>query len=312
MKTLIIGAGGFVGGYLIDAIKELLYTDICVTKLEHHNLNRNDVSVVNLNILDYEQVKNVLLEYQPYYIFYLVAKSSVSRSWSDSVSTVQTNINGSLNLMNAIRECELDAKVLIIGSAEEYGLIEYDEVPIVEDTLLRPGNIYAATKACQNMLGTIYSKTYGIKTIMVRAFNHIGPKQADTFVVSDFCKQAILIEKNLQEPVIRVGNLQAIRDFTDVRDVVEAYVRLIQFGEVGKTYNVGSGNAVKISDVLDLILKNTDKKINVEIDKNKLRPIDIPVIQADISKINGATGWKPQIPLEQTIVDMLNYYRETL
>ena len=162
------------------------------------------------------------------------------------------------------------------------------------------------------MIGSIYSKAYDMELMMVRAFNHIGPGQAPMFVVSDFCKQVAEIEKGLREPVMKVGNLAAKRDFTDVRDVVKAYVKLVQTGVPGETYNIGSGNAKEIRAILDLIISMSDAVIQVETDPNKLRPVDVPIIEADISKINALTGWKPEISIEQTIRETLDYWRAHL
>ena len=177
--------------------------------------------------------------------------------------------------------------------------------------LPQPGfAVYAATKACQNMIGSIYAKAYGMEIILVRAFNHVGPGQAPIFVVSDFCKQTAEIEMGLREPLIRVGNLSARRDFTDVRDVVRAYGLLSLKGTAGETYNVGSGTAIKIRQILDLIVGMSSAKIGVEVDPAKIRPVDVPVIEADIIKITKATGWKPVISIEQTIKETLDYWRK--
>ena len=203
-------------------------------------------------------------------------------------------------------------RILLVGSGEEYGNSQLGKMPISEEANLRPANIYAATKACTNMIGAIYAKAYDMELMMVRAFNHIGPGQASLFVVSDFCRQAAEIEKGLREPVIKVGNLTAKRDFTDVRDVVKAYVKLIQAGQAGETYNVGSGNAREIREILDLIISMSESEIQVEIDPNKLRPVDVPIIEADITKINQLTGWKPEISLEQTIRETLDFWRENV
>ena len=188
--------------------------------------------------------------------------------------------------------------------------IREGETPIKEDNYLRPGNIYAATKVCQNMIASIYTQAYDMQLMMVRAFNHIGPCQSPIFVISDFCKQVAEIEAGKKEPVMYVGNLAAKRDFTDVRDVVRAYALLVQSGTAGETYNVGSGHAHEIREILDLIISLSTKEIRVEIDLNKIRPVDVPIIEADITKLNAATGWKPQIPLEQTIQEILDYWRE--
>ena len=211
--------------------------------------------------------------------------------------------------MDAVRDLFYKPRLLLIGSGEEYGHIKPEETPISEDNALRPGNIYAATKACQNMIGSIYSKAYDMDLMMVRAFNHIGPGQASLFVVSDFCRQVAEIEKGIREPVIKVGNLAAKRDFTDVRDVVRAYVKLVQVGEAGETYNVGSGNAQEIRQILNKVVAMSDREIRVETDPNKIRPVDVPIIEADITKLNTLTGWKPVIPVDQTIRETLNYWR---
>ena len=162
------------------------------------------------------------------------------------------------------------------------------------------------------MIAKIYADAYQMDNIMVRAFNHIGPNQAPMFVVADFCKQAAEIEKGLREPVIRVGNLSAMRDFTDVRDVVRAYALLVQKGQAGETYNIGSGHAIAIREILDQICAMTDHDIHVEVDPERLRPVDIPIIEADTRKLHAATGWQPEIPLSQTLKETLDYWRAKL
>lgn len=307
-RGLVIGAAGFVGNYLIN---EMYASDmeIYATKLPHEKFENSNATVYNLDIMDRDAVIALLFEIRPDYIFHLAAQSSVGLAWKNPGLTVDVNIKGGLNVMDAVRELFYKPRVLLIGSGEEYGHIRPGETPITEDNLLRPGNIYAATKACQNMIGNIYSKAYDMELMMVRAFNHIGPGQAPMFVVSDFCKQVAEIEKGLREPVMKVGNLAAKRDFTDVRDVVKAYVKLIAVGKSGETYNVGSGHAKAIQDILELIVSMSEAEIKVEIDPNKLRPVDVPIIEADITKLRQLTGWEPHIPLEQTIRETLDYWR---
>lgn len=307
-KGLVIGAAGFVGKYLVDEMC-VNGMEAYVTKLPHEHFEHPYAQVYDLDIMDKEAIVALLFEIRPDYIFHLAAQSSVGLAWKNPGLTIDVNIKGSINVMDALRELFYKPRVLLIGSGEEYGHIQPTETPIKESNLLRPGNIYAATKACQNMIGNIYSKAYDLELMMVRAFNHIGPGQAPMFVVSDFCKQVAEIEKGLKEPVMKVGNLAAKRDFTDVRDVVKAYVKLIQSGLAGETYNVGSGSAKEIREILNLIVSMSTVKIDVEIDPNKIRPVDVPIIEADISKINELTGWKPQIPLEQTINETLEYWR---
>ncbi len=309
-KGLIIGAAGFVGGYLAKALKENQGMEVHVTKLPTEELQGVGDKVYNLNILKKEDIISLLFEVRPDYIFHLAAQSSVGIAWKNPALTIDINIKGSVNVMDAVRELYYKPRVLLIGSGEEYGHIQEGETPIGEKNRLRPGNIYAATKACQNMIGSIYAQAYDMEIMMVRAFNHIGPEQSPTFVVSDFCRQVAEIEKGLREPVIYVGNLNARRDFTDVRDVVEAYGLLAEKGQPGETYNVGRGESISIEEILQMIIGLSGEKIKVEIDKNKLRPVDVPVIEADISKINQLTGWKPKIPLAQTVKETLDYWRE--
>ena len=286
--------------------------EVAVTKLPHEKIEIEGVSVHDLNILEKDDIENLLFQVRPDYIFHLAAQSSVGLSWKNPQLTIDINIKGSVNLMDAIRELFYKPRVLLIGSGEEYGHILPGETPIREGNMIRPGNIYAATKVCQNMIGSIYAKAYDMDLMMVRAFNHIGPTQAPIFVVADFCKQVAEIEKGLRPPVMYVGNLSAKRDFTDVRDVVRAYALLVQKGEPGETYNVGSGHAISIQKMLDMIIAKSDKEIKIEVDPNKLRPVDVPIIEADIDKLCKQTGWKQTISLEQTIEETLNYWRNTV
>lgn len=310
MKALVIGGGGFVGPYLVRHLTDDLGYEVTVTKTVKETLTMDNATVRNLDILDMEQIRTLLEEEKADYLFHLAAQSSVAYSWKNPTLTVDVNIKGCINLLEAIRLVEKKPRVLLIGSGEEYGHIKKDECPIIEDNVVRPGNIYAATKSCQNMLGRIYSDAYGLDIMMVRAFNHIGPNQTPMFVVADFCKQVANIEKGKQEPVINVGNLSAKRDFTDVRDVVKAYAKLVAGGKRGETYNVGTGHAVAIQDILNKIISMSDKDIEVKVDPAKLRPVDVPIIEPDISKIKREVGWEPLIPLEQTLRETLEHWRK--
>ena len=306
MTSLIIGGAGFVGGYLAQQLASGC-GKIHATCLPGEKLAEN-VIAHELNILDKDSIKTLLSETVPDVIFHLAAQSSVALSWKNPQLTVDINIKGTLNVLDAMRETASQARILLIGSGEEYGHIREGACPVCEDECPRPGNIYAATKACQSMIGDIYAKAYNMDIVMVRAFNHIGPHQHSQFVVADFCKQVAEIEKGAS-PEIRVGNLSAKRDFTDVRDVVRAYDMLAKHGKSGHLYNVGSGKAVEIGELLRLITAQSTGNITVTVDENKFRPIDIPIIEADIGKITADTGWTPQISLEQTVTDTLNYWR---
>lgn len=314
-KALIIGAAGFVGKYLIQHLELSGNIEVYATKLANEEIilsNESNTQVYNLDILKKEEIITLLYAIRPDYIFHLAAQSSVSVAWKNPAVTIDVNIKGAVNVLDAVRELYYKPRLLLIGSGEEYGHIEDCETPIKETNHLRPGNIYAATKVCQNMIGNIYAQAYDMNVMMVRAFNHIGPGQASIFVVSDFCRQVAEIEKGLREPVMYVGNLAAKRDFTDVRDVVRAYTMLIEKGVPGETYNVGSGQAFEIKEILHKIVALSSKHIEIRIDQNKIRPVDVPIIEADVTKIRQITGWCKEISLEQTIQETLDYWRKEL
>ena len=312
MKALVIGGAGFVGSYLIEHLQSDRKWEVAVTKMAHETLPDQGAKIYDLDIMDLAAVTSLLKEVHPDYIFHLAAQSSVSLAWKNPQLTIDVNIKGSVNLLDALRELDYKPRVLLIGSGEEYGHIDPEDSPIKESLQLRPGNIYAATKACQNMIGNIYARAYDLDIMMVRAFNHIGPNQIPLFVVADFCKQVAEIEKGLREPVIYVGNLEAKRDFTDVRDVVRAYSLLVEQGIQGESYNVGNGKAIEIQSILDQILTLSNAKIEVKVDQSKLRPVDVPIIEADISKVQKTTGWNHEIPLEQTLRETLDYWRKKI
>ena len=310
-NVLIIGAAGFVGNHLIDCIQDNHKNwKITATKMARETIEKENVEVRDLDITVPDDIDDLLVQVKPDYVFHLAAQSSVALSWKNPQLTIKINIIGSVNLLDSLRKLEKKPRVLMIGSGEEYGHIKPGEVPISEDNNTRPGNIYAVTKVTQNMIGHLYYEAYGMDIMSTRSFNHTGPNQAPIFVVPDFCKQVAEIEAGKQEPVIKVGNLSAKRDFTDVRDVVRAYCMLMENGRAGETYNVGSGTAVEIRSILDMILSCTKTKILISTDPDKLRPVDIPLIEADIHKLQRDTGWKPEIPLEQTIKETLAIWRK--
>lgn len=309
MRALIVGGAGFVGSYLIDHLRDECKWSVSVTKMQHENIDKKDTDIYDLNILVKDDIVKLLKQIKPDYIFHLAAQSSVALSWKNPSLTIDVNIKGAVNLLDSVRELEYKPRVLLIGSGEEYGHVREEETPVREDNATRPGNVYAATKVAQNLIGKIYCDAYNMDIVMVRAFNHIGPNQASMFVVADFCKQVAEIEKGIKQPTIKVGNLAAKRDFTDVRDVVNAYSLLMQKGKTGETYNIGSGEAIAIEYILKLILSMSYAKISIEVDENKLRPIDVPIIEANIAKITDATGWHKKIKIEETIADTLNYWR---
>lgn len=308
MKALIIGGGGFVGGYLIKELKNNGY-EVFATCLENENIGSNCISFA-LDILKKDDISAILDKVKPDIIFHLAAQSSVALSWKKPQLTAEINVIGAINLFEAVRGYERNPRIIVVGSGEEYGYISENSCPLKETEPLHPGNIYAATKACQEMTAEIYARAYKLDMIMVRAFNHSGPEQDSIFVISDFCRQIAEIEKGIKSPVISVGNLAAMRDFTDVRDIVRGYRLLAEKGISGQIYNIGRGKATSIQYILDTALSLSTAKITVERDEKRMRAADIPIIEPDITKIQTDTGWKAEITVEQTIEDTLNYWRK--
>ena len=310
MKSLIIGGGGFVGGYLIRELAAHGY-EVHATHLPAENISACCEKHV-LNILEKDDISALINSVSPDVIYHLAAQSSVSVSWKNPQMTAEINVIGEINILDVLRESTEKKRLIVIGSGEEYGYIRNGACPLKESEPLNPGNIYAATKACQEMLSRIYSRAYDMDIVMVRAFNHSGPEQSPVFVISDFCKQIAEIEKGIKPPEISVGNLSAMRDFTDVRDVVRAYRLLAATGKSGSTYNVGRGQAVSIQYILDTALSLSSAVITVKTDTSRLRTSDIPIIEPDITEIHNDTGWTAEISVVQTIKDTLNYWRNNL
>ena len=306
MKALITGVNGFVGNYLSKYLIEQGYT-VYGTVIEDNVIMEN-VNIKKMNLLNQEEVMETIKSIKPDQIYHLAGQSAVGLSWKEPTLTMNVNINGTINLLDAVRENNIDTKVLIIGSSDEYGVIKPEECPISEEHVLNPSSPYAISKVTQEQIAKLYINSYKMNLIMVRAFNHIGPKQSKNFVVSDFASKVAEIEKGA-EPVMRVGNLEAYRDFTDVRDIVRGYAMLMENGTIGELYNIGSGNAYKIQDILDVLLSLSNTKIKVEIDPERLRPSDVPIIQCDNSKIKSHINWVPQYDIKNTLKDTLDYWR---
>ncbi len=313
MKALIIGGAGFVGSYLIKELSSAgMEVHATCLPFERDKITEK-CGVHTLDIMNKDDILNLIDHVEPDVVYHLAAQSSVSVSWKRPQLTAEINVVGSINVLEAVREAEKkNIRVIMIGTGEEYGFIREDACPLSEDEVLNPGNIYAATKACQEMISRIYVRAYKMDIIMVRAFNHSGPGQNSIFVISDFCRQIAEIERGDKAPEMSVGNLSAMRDFTDVRDVVKAYRLLFEKGVSGKVYNIGRGKAVDIQYILDTALKQTKMEIEVKQDPARMRASDIPIIEPDVSRIKWDTGWEAEISMEQTIRDTLNWWRNTL
>lgn len=316
MKVLITGITGFAGSHLVDYIlKE--HPDVEIVGIRRWRSRtetirhfQDDIQIIECELRDLTSVFNVIQEVRPDRIFHLAAQSFVPTSWISPADSLNTNIIGQLNIFEAIRSLEMNPWIQIACSSEEYGMVYEDEVPIKETNPLRPLSPYAVSKVGQDMMGYQYSQSYGMKIIRTRGFNHTGPRRGDVFVCSDFAKQIVDIEKKKRPAVIKVGNLGAKRDFTDVRDMVRAYWLALDGNcTPGDVYNIASGTTHTIQSVLDRLLSMADVKISIEEDPTRLRPSDVQILLGDYSKFNTATGWKPTIPFEQTLQDILDYWR---
>ncbi|MBD3272014.1 MAG: NAD-dependent epimerase/dehydratase family protein [Elusimicrobia bacterium] len=315
MKTLITGITGFVGSHLAELL--LAKKNVEVFGIERWRSDRSNIShikdkleFIECDIRDFSSVKKVIEKIKPEKIFHLAAQSFVPTSWNAPAETLHTNIIGQLNLFEAVRETGIKPWIQIACSSEEYGQVYENEVPITEENILRPLSPYAVSKVGQDMLGYQYFKSYGLKIVRTRGFNHTGPRRGDVFVSSNFCKQVAMIEKKKQDPVIKVGNLEAIRDFTDVRDMVKAYWAATEGGcKPGEAYNICSGKGYQIQQIIDMLRDMTKVKISLEQDPKRMRPSDVPILLGSNKKFCTATGWKPEIPFEKTLEDLLNYWR---
>ncbi len=305
MRVLITGAGGFVGRTLTDYLRaEQPDAELHGTQHpDHHEALQDGVARHPVNLCDPAATGALINTVRPDHIYHLAGQAFVPRSFEDPWESIENNVRGQLNLTLACIAAGIKPRFLIAGSAEIYGAVK--TVPIAEDAPLVPNSPYSVSKAAQDMLGFQYHVSHGIPFLRARAFNHFGPGQSDRFVAPSFAMQIARIEAGLQEPVMRVGDLSAKRDFTDVRDVVRAYRLLIDRGEAGEAYNVASGQARSIQDVLDVLLSLTPAEINVKLDPARLRPSAIPVLEGNVTRISQATGWMPQIPFEITLRDLL-------
>lgn len=313
MRILITGITGFAGSHLaelaLDKGTEVFGTYRWRSRMDNIQHLLTKIRLIECDLRDAISVRNALKEAKPDWIFHLAAQSYVPTSWSAPGDTMHSNIIGTVNLFEAARHLDLDCRIQVAGSSEEYGFQYEHELPIREENPLRPLSPYAVSKVAQDLLGWQYHKSYNMFIVRTRAFNHSGPRRPEQFVDSGFAWQIARIEAGLQEPVVYVGNLEAKRDFTDVRDIVRAYWLALEKGEPGEVYNIASGKAWGIQEVLNMLLSMATVPIEVRIDPARLRPSDVPVLIGDASKFKAKTGWQPQIPYEQTLRDMLDYWR---
>ncbi|HYD09033.1 MAG TPA: GDP-mannose 4,6-dehydratase [Acidimicrobiales bacterium] len=293
MKALITGAHGFVGPYLTA----------------HLEASGDEVVGVDrdMPIEDADTVRSRFRDELPDVVYHLAALSHVGDSWTAPVEVVRVNVEGTLNVLLAAKDAGVD-RVVVIGSAEQYGHVKPDRMPVTEDSPLQPVSPYGASKVAAEALASYAVRGRDLPVVMVRAFNHLGPGQGDRLVAGAIAAQVARNERT-GERIIRTGDLSAKRDFTDVRDVVRAYRALAIDGVPGEAYNVCSATTHEIRAVAELLIGLSGRDMELQLDPDRLRPVDVPVLLGSNDKIRAATGWEPTIPLEQTLADILDWWR---
>jgi len=314
MRVLITGITGFVGSYMAEYAlaqgAEVYGSSRWRSNTANIDHIRSRITLVESDLRDLSSVRALLEVARPDYVVHLAAQSFVGASWQAPAETLTTNIISQVNLLEAIRGLKIAPRFLAIGSSEEYGLVQPDELPIKESNALRPLSPYAVSKVAQDLMGFQYFKSYGLPIVRTRAFNHEGPRRGDVFVTSNFARQIAEIEAGLRDPVVHVGDLRPRRDYSDVRDIVRGYWMLLERGEAGDVYNLCAGRSWAIQQVLDFLLDQSKVKgIVAKSDPARLRPSDVMVLEGDPSKIEKALGWKVEIPFERTLQDLLGYWR---
>lgn len=313
LKALITGISGFVGSHLAEHLLATTGWQVAGTVFGPYGSiaslrGRLDLYPAELSRL--EVMTFILEQARPDAIFHLAAQPLVSASREDPWGTLETNIRVQLNVLEGVARVRPQCRVLIVGSSEEYGLVRPEDLPIDEDTPLRPLSAYALSKVAQDLMGLQYYLTHRLHVIRARPFNHIGARQRTGFVAPDLACQIAAIERGERPPIMEVGNLEARRDFSDVRDVVRAYALLVTQGEPGEVYNVGSGQSHSVQEALDTLLAMSRVPIQVRQDPNRMRPSDMPDVVCDASRIRERTGWQTTIAFEQSLRDVLGYWRE--
>ncbi len=314
MRVLITGASGFVGQHvrrhLLDNTDWMLCHFAYPTLMGNLRVEREEEHLVDLR--DELRVLDKMRAFMPDAIIHLAGQSHVPTSFADPWMTLETNIRGQLNLLESCARLGIRPRIIIVSSGEVYGRLQADQGPLDETLPLMPENPYSVSKAAQDLMGYQYFISHKLPVIRIRPFNHIGPGQSERFVLPAFASQVARIEAGMQEPVLRVGNLDAARDFTDVRDVARAYELAVRYAHAGEAYNLASGVPRRVRSMLELLLSMAHVPIRVEVDPARFRPTDTPVLYGNAMKFRGVTGWQPQIPFEQTVADVLTEWRQKI
>jgi len=313
-KALVTGITGFAGSHLAELLLGEKYEvhGLCRWRSRTENIEhiKNKIHLIEGDLLDAHSLQNLMMNVRPDIVFHLAAQSFVPASWTSPAVTLEINLVGTCNLFEAVKSAQINPMIQIACSSEEYGLVKPKEVPIKESNPLRPLSPYAVSKVAMDYLGYQYFKSFGMKIVRTRGFNHTGPRRGEVFVCSTFTKQIAEIEKGLKEPIIKVGNLSAKRDFTDVRDMVNGYYLAVLKGKPGEVYNICSEKAIEIGKVLEMVIKMSKVKVKIEKDPSRMRPSDVPILLGTSAKFRDQTGWQPKIKFEKTLKDLLNYWRE--
>jgi len=312
LRVLLTGIAGFAGSHLAEYLLRETTVEVHGVVHRHDRRIQHLVSQLHLHRGDLRNalwVSELIQTIQPDVMLHLAAWSDVGGSWQQPWTTYELNIQCQLNLMEALRRWTPTCRTLVVTSNEVYGLVQPEDLPIDEATPFRPNSPYGVSKVAQDMMALQYWYSHRLPTIRVRSFNHIGPDQADDFVASAFARQIVEIEAGLRAPIVTVGNLDAQRDFTDVRDVVRAYWLLLERGEAGEVYNVGSGQSHPVRWLLETLLALASTPVEISVDPARLRPSDVPISTCDNRRLVATTGWQPQIALRDTLRDLLNFWR---
>lgn len=323
LKVLITGITGFVGSHMADLMLGRPNVEVFGTRrwssrmnfLEHIPDLEKRIQLVTCNILDPVSVFEVMEKIRPHWIFHFAAESYVAPSWDMPHIYVNTNVNGTINFLEAMRKLGLkNTRFHVAGSGEEYGLVHEHELPITELSELRPVNPYAVSKVAQDLMCYEHFKSYGLHVVRTRAFNHEGPRRDKVFALPTFAYQIARIEKGLQEPIVKVGSVDAKRNWTDVRDMVKAYALAIEKCEPGELYLIGSNRVLTVQECLEKLIELSPQanSIKVEVEESRVRPTDVPLLVGKYDKFVERTGWQPEIHFEQTLADTLDYWRSVV
>lgn len=314
-KYLITGFSGFVGQHFIEYLESneknclVKGLDISNPDFEFDHYKNVQISFEKINLLSKDKVEYIIHEFQPNYILHLASYSSVAFSWKEPILSFQNNTNIYLNLLEAVRKLNLSTRILSVGSSEEYGDVKESDLPLTEDHPLKPVSPYAVARVSQELLSQIYTNGYDLDIIMTRSFNHIGPFQKDIFVVSSFVKQLLEISNTAEKKGdLITGDINIVRDFTDVRDVVSAYYLLLNKGEKGEVYNVCSGFGISLANIIQIISKYLDVEVIIKVDPKRIRPQDNKLIVGSNKKLKDL-GWNQKYLLEDTLKDLIDYWK---